>query len=111
MLEELNKTYDTRILVSEKTFGHASVQETVLCRLIDYTVVEEDDGEMSVLSAISSRVPFCFVVRVVTYFWGFGCWTGSRSFGLEWMPARCVRDDDYLFVTVARRMDRTWLWL
>lgn len=45
MLEELNKTYDTRILVSEKTFGHAAVQEKVLCRLIDYACAEED-GEM-----------------------------------------------------------------
>merc|ERR1711934_225836 len=45
MLEELNKTYDTRILISEDTYGHSSVQETVLCRLIDYTVVEEDEDD------------------------------------------------------------------
>ena len=45
MLEELNKTYDTRILISEYTYGHSSVQETVLCRLIDYAVVEEDEDD------------------------------------------------------------------
>ena len=45
MLEELNKTYDTRILISEYTYGRPSVQETVLCRLIDYAVVEEDEDE------------------------------------------------------------------
>lgn len=48
MLEELNKTYDTRILVSERTYGHTAVQEKVLCRLIDYALAEDDDGEMSV---------------------------------------------------------------
>lgn len=45
MLEELNKTYDTRILISEDTYGHSSVQETVLCRQIDYAVVEEDEDD------------------------------------------------------------------
>ena len=44
-LEELNKTYDTRILISEDTYRHSSVQETVLCRIIDYIVVEEDKDE------------------------------------------------------------------
>merc|ERR1712032_1090724 len=45
MLEELNKKYDTRILISEDTYGHSSVQETVLCRQIDYAVVEEDEDD------------------------------------------------------------------
>ena len=45
MLEELNKTYGTHILISEDTYGHSSVQETVLCRLIDYAVVEEDEDD------------------------------------------------------------------
>ena len=45
MLEELNKTYGTHILISEDTYSHSSVQETVLCRLIDYAVVEEDEDE------------------------------------------------------------------
>ena len=45
MLEELNKTYDTRILISEDTYGRSSVQETVLCRQIDYAVVEEDEDD------------------------------------------------------------------
>ena len=35
MLEELNKTYDTRILISEDTYSHSLVHEKVLCRLID----------------------------------------------------------------------------
>ena len=46
MLEELNKKYDTRILISEDTYGHPSVQETVLCRMIDYAVVEEDEDDV-----------------------------------------------------------------
>merc|ERR1719284_390747 len=46
MLEELNKKYDTRILISEDTYGRSSVQETVLCRMIDYAVVEEDEDDV-----------------------------------------------------------------
>ena len=69
MLEELNKTYDTRILVSEKTFGHAAVQEKVLCRLIDYARAEDSDGEMSVPSASGCHVPLCFVYD--PHFWCF----------------------------------------
>ena len=42
MLEELNKMYDTRILVSENTYSQTSAQEKVLCRLVDYIRVEEN---------------------------------------------------------------------
>ena len=101
MLEELNKTYDTRILVSEKTFGHAAVQEKVLCRLIDYACAEEDDGEMSVLSVTGYRVPLCF------WYEPFFCWDSFCLFPFELMPTHYVREDDHAFVIVGNRKRMT----
>lgn len=47
LLEELNKTYGTRILVTEATYRQGCVQEKVLFRLVDYICIEEDDNTLS----------------------------------------------------------------
>ena len=42
MLEAINKTYGTHVLVSENTYHQPDVKEKVLFRLVDYTFLEPD---------------------------------------------------------------------
>ena len=58
MLEELNKTYDTRILVSANTYLPA--QEKVLCRLVDYAYVEEDGAPQRLVGILFLILFFAF---------------------------------------------------